>query len=823
MAPMFAVDRKTRPLVPPRATGSVPDRPDKTAVNALWSRVSMSTSAHASATPAMRASEPAVSSPGDAHEREADEVADRVVRKAAPSPIGAAPSRIQRTCTACEDEDTDTIQTKRASSAGAEAGLDPAAAARAADRGGQPLPGSLRSWFEPRFGHGLGPVRLHTDSEAAAGARAVQARAYTIGNDIVFGAGEYQPATPDGRRLLAHELTHTVQQSALPRGGTGSIHRLIQRSCSTAAGKVVVVADGKPCTHTVVVHDTLYSLGLLYGVTVDEIKTANTLTSNTITPGQVLTIPIAGGAGTVSYTVKSKETLYSIAKKHGVSVADIQKANGMKGTDIKAGQTILIPVKGGAAAPAKTPTPSTSTPTPTSPPAKATPPAAKTPATPPPAATPAAASTSADSGHDPGKDYAGGTMREDSYLRKSDRKTIQTSGGAQLFFQKGATVTRKSSTKEWVEVEGPVFKSGKPPVAAGTGTGWIKRVWTTMTLGDYKDVPVDDRTDTYGGLSTGALPKADVNSVILHQTGSSTGAGTLSDYSGRIKAGKTVGAHYLIDETGKIILTVPVDQGVSHVGKTKPGFSGSSNSHAIGIEHAGAETALDLPSSAKDTTTLKANRATIKAMALSPDLKQRLLDMTDAELYAIARDNRDPHADDKAPKTPVKKWYLYGDINAAQKRSSFLLTQKLMADFGLAEADLLPHETVSWKTIGEGENIKEYLTARSAYPALVTKLDTLVKGDPKLAGDTALAKIVADEKATVAALAVDATEAENKALATEKAGTAGVATARETLRTSFYDKFWARQTQLADLVKFLTASGSTKPTELAAKLKAWVT
>src|SRR5690242_20251971 len=71
---------------------------------------------------------------------------------------------------------------------GESAGLDPDAAVRAAGRGGAPLDGPVRAYFEPRFGHDFGQVRVHADAEAADGARAVRARAYTIGEQIVFGA-----------------------------------------------------------------------------------------------------------------------------------------------------------------------------------------------------------------------------------------------------------------------------------------------------------------------------------------------------------------------------------------------------------------------------------------------------------------------------------------------------------------------------------------------------------------------------------------------------------------------------------------------------------
>lgn len=78
--------------------------------------------------------------------------------------------------------------------------------------GGQPLDRNTRAFFEERFGHDFGRVRVHTDARAADSARAVNAYAYTVGQDVVFGAGRYEPATSAGKRLLAHELTHVVQQ-----------------------------------------------------------------------------------------------------------------------------------------------------------------------------------------------------------------------------------------------------------------------------------------------------------------------------------------------------------------------------------------------------------------------------------------------------------------------------------------------------------------------------------------------------------------------------------------------------------------------------------
>jgi hypothetical protein len=78
---------------------------------------------------------------------------------------------------------------------------------------GRPLDAATRAFFEPRFGHDFSQVRVHAGEQAEQSARAVNAHAFTVGPNIVFGAGKFSPATQEGRRLLAHELTHVVQQS----------------------------------------------------------------------------------------------------------------------------------------------------------------------------------------------------------------------------------------------------------------------------------------------------------------------------------------------------------------------------------------------------------------------------------------------------------------------------------------------------------------------------------------------------------------------------------------------------------------------------------
>ena len=80
---------------------------------------------------------------------------------------------------------------------------------------GRPLEPDVRGAMEARFGHDFSRVRVHTDGHAAESARAVNANAYTVGRDVVFGEGRYEPASSEGQRLLSHELTHVVQQGAV--------------------------------------------------------------------------------------------------------------------------------------------------------------------------------------------------------------------------------------------------------------------------------------------------------------------------------------------------------------------------------------------------------------------------------------------------------------------------------------------------------------------------------------------------------------------------------------------------------------------------------
>ncbi len=117
-----------------------------------------------------------------------------------------------------DEEKVDSLATKAGPGAAAGQAVQAPVAARirgVQNSGGRPLSASVRRTMEPHFGRSLSRVRVHTDGEASRTAGAIKARAYTLGRDVVFNQGEYKPETIEGQRLLAHELTHVVQQGGV--------------------------------------------------------------------------------------------------------------------------------------------------------------------------------------------------------------------------------------------------------------------------------------------------------------------------------------------------------------------------------------------------------------------------------------------------------------------------------------------------------------------------------------------------------------------------------------------------------------------------------
>ena len=159
----------------------------------------------------------------DPAEVEADRVADQVMRMPAPANEGAKistkanPSYINRKCKDCGNEEkiqrkeTPDIRMKEMGGAGGHTASAEASSAINSLGSGMPLPASERAFFEPRFGKDLSHIRVHTGGTADTASQSINARAFSLGNNIAFANGQYQPGTQSGRTLMAHEITHTLQ------------------------------------------------------------------------------------------------------------------------------------------------------------------------------------------------------------------------------------------------------------------------------------------------------------------------------------------------------------------------------------------------------------------------------------------------------------------------------------------------------------------------------------------------------------------------------------------------------------------------------------
>lgn len=173
----------------------------------------------------------------DPLEQEADGVADRVMSMVGPSPstMGSSPPASHK-CAACEgNEKVQRLTVKPAGSAEVATSEAPPIVHEVLHSSGRPLDAATRAFIEPRFGHDFSQVRVHANAGAAESSRALNARAYTVGRDIVFGAGQYRPQDASGQRLLAHELAHVVQQNA---ASVASVQRTPCRSPAQCAAPI---------------------------------------------------------------------------------------------------------------------------------------------------------------------------------------------------------------------------------------------------------------------------------------------------------------------------------------------------------------------------------------------------------------------------------------------------------------------------------------------------------------------------------------------------------------------------------------------------------
>jgi len=226
-----------------------------------------------------------INQPNDIYEQEADAMADKVMRMTDPSIndnlfFKPSVSDIQRKCDHCEEEEkkmqrsennneiTDTTQKTEVPQVQRKCGpcadeeihrmmaeeeeeesvqrktadaneIDPNLESGLSNLGGgQPLSASARSFFEPRFGQSFSDVRVHTGAEASRAAKSINARAYTLGNNIAFASGEYDSSSASGRSLIAHELTHTLQQSVGPKSVQRGSAGILGGKCCLRAPRV---------------------------------------------------------------------------------------------------------------------------------------------------------------------------------------------------------------------------------------------------------------------------------------------------------------------------------------------------------------------------------------------------------------------------------------------------------------------------------------------------------------------------------------------------------------------------------------------------------
>lgn len=164
-----------------------------------------------------------ISLPSDPSEREATATAAAVMRISEPAPVSAVPLTAQRA--------------EQGGGGGTVAPPSVTSGIGQAMSGGASLAPSVRGFMEPRFGTDFAGVRVHTGAQAAHLSQQLGARAFTVGNHVFFGQGQYQPDHPQGRELIAHELTHTIQQG-------GSVQRTIQRDGDDSSIFSSMSADG---------------------------------------------------------------------------------------------------------------------------------------------------------------------------------------------------------------------------------------------------------------------------------------------------------------------------------------------------------------------------------------------------------------------------------------------------------------------------------------------------------------------------------------------------------------------------------------------------
>ena len=278
-----------------------------------------------------------------------------------------------------------------------------------------------------------------------------------------------------------------------------------------------------------------------------------------------------------------------------------------------------------------------------------------------------------------------------------------------------------------------------------------------------------DETGSFGKLGYGS--RTDSTGVVLHRTESPSMQSTRNAYTDRVNKGSNVGAHYLIGQEGETSLTVPTNKNVGHTRGNKDRSHRNDNRNTIGIENVGMASQLSRRGNL---------RAQVEGLNLPPEMRKRLLALSDSKLKQTMRDTQ---------------YLVHTDVTGPQKRANWNLVNALKDEHDFTLDDVYAHEQVDYKTLGEAEPLVEFFAARRRWPAMLQALRDKAENDPALKG------VLAQEEATWAALQVDGTQAEKNAVDGEKIlGEPGPAQEREADRAAFYDQFWSRYERLQKLI-----------------------
>lgn len=271
-----------------------------------------------------------VNTPGDIYEQEADRVSEQVMRMPEPQRTCACGGG----CPACQNGQLthEHLQTKHDHTHNFGEIAAPPIVHEVLRSSGQPLDTSTREFMESRFGHDFSRVRVHNNARASESARAVNALAYSVGRDIVFSNERYQPGTTNGRHLLAHELTHVIQQSpnvvrqkpvpagdaanAVQVGGLTSTSALVQRALNCDIDHVTNACAGADASCMAVQGD--YCAKKYPGA-----KEIESLHKNAVAGAESQKADIPSAAGNLLYFLagsgKEKVMPVDIFKKHSVT------------------------------------------------------------------------------------------------------------------------------------------------------------------------------------------------------------------------------------------------------------------------------------------------------------------------------------------------------------------------------------------------------------------------------------------------------------------------------------------------------------------------